>query len=222
MDQAWLEERVDAGRSFADIAREAGCSPAKVSYWARKFGIQSRHVRIYVSRGGMDEAVLRAFVARGLSIRQISAECGRSPTAVRHWLRRFGLQTKRADRVVPGEPLRECPTHGLRVFRRYGRSASLRCPLCASDRVARWRRRAKETLVQEAGGSCAVCGYDRYIGALQFHHLDPATKRVAFAERGLTRALRILRQEAEKCVLLCANCHAEVEAGLVRADDCPR
>jgi hypothetical protein len=34
----------------------------------------------------------------------------------------------------------------------------------------------KEILVAEAGGSCLICGYDRYAGALQFHHLDPATK----------------------------------------------
>jgi hypothetical protein len=29
----------------------------------------------------------------------------------------------------------------------------------------------------------------------------------------MTRSLAILREEARKCVLLCANCHAEVEAG---------
>ncbi len=32
--------------------------------------------------------------------------------------------------------------------------------------------------------------------------------------RGLTRPLAELRREARKCVLLCANCHAEVESGL--------
>jgi hypothetical protein len=27
-----------------------------------------------------------------------------------------------------------------------------------------------------------------------------------------------MREEARKCVLLCANCHAEVEAGIVRIE----
>jgi hypothetical protein len=52
------------------------------------------------------------------------------------------------------------------------------------------------------------------VGALQFHHLDPREKGFALAAEGLTRALDLARAEASKCVLLCANCHAEVQAGL--------
>ncbi len=69
----------------------------------------------------------------------------------------------------------------------------------------------------EAGGGCSICGYDRCAGALHFHHLDPATKRFAVGGQGLTRSRASLREEAAKCVLLCSNCHAEVEAGLVHA-----
>jgi len=58
-----------------------------------------------------------------------------------------------------------------------------------------------------------VCGYDAYIGALQFHHLDPAQKSFGLSSQGFTRSLERMRQEAKKCVLLCANCHAEVEGG---------
>lgn len=102
--------------------------------------------------------------------------------------------------------------------RRFGRTGSFRCPRCVSERVSRRRRRLKEILVAEAGGACVACGYDRYIGALQFHHLDRREKRFQLAGRGLTRALSTLRREAEKCVLLCANCHAEVEAGRLPSD----
>jgi len=60
-----------------------------------------------------------------------------------------------------------------------------------------------------------VCGYARYAGALQFHHVDRTAK--AFTIRnGETRSLAKMRSEVRKCVLLCANCHAEVEAGLAR------
>ena len=63
----------------------------------------------------------------------------------------------------------------------------------------------------EAGGACVICGYDRYAGALQFHHVDPAEKSFSLSERGLARSLVKARAEVAKCVLLCANCHAEVE-----------
>ena len=53
----------------------------------------------------------------------------------------------------------------------------------------------------------------RCLAALGFHHVDPESKRFQLGGRGLARALDILREEAAKCVLVCANCHAEIEAG---------
>jgi predicted HNH restriction endonuclease len=80
--------------------------------------------------------------------------------------------------------------------------------------VSARRRRAKEILVEEFGGACRLCGFAKYAGALQFHHLDPTTKAFQLGGRGLTRSIESLRREARKCVLLCANCHAMVEAGV--------
>ena len=59
-----------------------------------------------------------------------------------------------------------------------------------------------------------MCGYDRAPAALHFHHLDPATQEFGVALRGAARSLERARRGAEKCVLLCANCHTEVEAGI--------
>ncbi len=90
---------------------------------------------------------------------------------------------------------------------------SYRCKRCRQEYVNRRRRKVKELLVAELGGQCALCGYDRSPTALHFHHLDPTTKTFGLSTRGIARAYAIARQEAEKCVLLCANCHAEVESG---------
>lgn len=68
--------------------------------------------------------------------------------------------------------------------------------------------------MKEAGGRCKICEYDRYLGALQFHHVDPSTKEFAVSLRGRTRHIERVRAEASKCVLLCSNCHAEVEGGI--------
>ena len=58
------------------------------------------------------------------------------------------------------------------------------------------------------------CAYDSCIAALEFHHLDPSRKRFSVGGRGLGRSLAILRAEAAKCVLVCSNCHVEIEMGL--------
>lgn len=80
-------------------------------------------------------------------------------------------------------------------------------------RVSDWRRRMKRRLVAEAGGKCRLCGYDACMAALEFHHLDPSAKSFPLSRRGITRSFAELQAEAAKCILLCANCHAEVEAG---------
>jgi cytochrome c553 len=72
----------------------------------------------------------------------------------------------------------------------------------------------RRTLIEEAGGACALCGYDRCIVSLHFHHVDAATKLFPMT-MSTGKSLAAYRGEAEKCVLLCSNCHGEVETGLV-------
>jgi cytochrome c553 len=72
----------------------------------------------------------------------------------------------------------------------------------------------KRTLVTEAGGCCAVCGYDRTVINLHFHHVDPALKSFNITVAG-GKSIAKYREEARKCVLVCANCHGEIEAGLI-------
>jgi hypothetical protein len=64
------------------------------------------------------------------------------------------------------------------------------------------------------GGRCSVCGYDRCINALEFHHLDPEVKDFGISDRGYTRSWNKIKRELEQCILLCSNCHKEVHAGL--------
>lgn len=106
-----------------------------------------------------------------------------------------------------------------------GRNA-YRCKRCRSEGVTARRRAVVDTIKLEHGGACTECGYDRCLQALDFHHKNPADKLFGVS-CGNTRGINILREEAKKCVLLCANCHREVEAGalilggeMVAAPDC--
>lgn len=64
------------------------------------------------------------------------------------------------------------------------------------------------------GGRCQNCGYDRCAEALEFHHIENSEKDFGISARGYTRSWLKIRQELDKCVLLCANCHRELHAGL--------
>jgi hypothetical protein len=89
-----------------------------------------------------------------------------------------------------------------------------RCRRCVGEAVTRRHRKLKQILVDEAGGGCAVCGYARCHGNLHFHHVDPSEKAFEI-QMGRGKSLAAYREEARKCVLVCANCHGEIEAGLI-------
>ncbi|MGH2955158.1 MAG: hypothetical protein ACRDK9_14310 [Solirubrobacterales bacterium] len=107
-----------------------------------------------------------------------------------------------------------CNRHGETQFLAWegGRS---RCVRCNNEAVANRRREIKRTLVAEARGKCVACGFDRHQAALQFHHRERGMKKFALSRKGHTMSLERARAEAKKCTLLCANCHALVEAGVI-------
>lgn len=205
------------GCSLEEIGRRVGRHPSTVSYWLKKHDLEPRLRSKHAPKGGVGKEVLEHLIGRGLSVREIADAVGLSPAAVRHWLRRYELRTNRARQprcAQAGERfLGVCAVHGETVFQ-VRNDGARRCLSCRSEAVMRRRRLVKETLVAEAGGRCALCGYDRYLGALEFHHVDPDGKEFSLSAAGVTRALAKARHEASKCVLLCATCHAEVEGGI--------
>lgn len=183
----------------------------------------------------MTREELEPLVAAGMTVREIAAALGSSPTTVRRHLDRHGLETGRTRRLRETAPARAtgarvttavCDRHGRTLFTR-SPSGAFRCQQCRNDAVNRRRRAVKEALIAAAGGACALCGYSRSAAALQFHHREPIQKAFGISDRGISRALEYARKEAAKCVLLCATCHAEVEAGVARlpeklSPDAPR
>jgi len=223
VDRDWLAQRLETGASIEAIAREVDRDPSTVSYWARKHGLTSAHAERHAARGPIERELLTEIVACDLSVRDMADVLGRSPTTVRHWLGRYDLEsgpTRRRAAVAAAdrEGIRElelpCQRHG--PTRHVRRADGFRCARCEVRRVVAWRRKVKRILVEEAGGACALCGYAECDAALQFHHVDPAQKSFALSREGVTRSLARAREEAAKCVLLCANCHAKVEAGLAQ------
>lgn len=217
MDKQSLEQLLDRGESIERIAKRFGKDPSTVSYWMKKYGLTSPYAEKHAARGGIERERLETLVGAGLSIAEIAAELARSKATVRHWLRRYQLRTAGGSRRVARQAGlltidMVCRRHGQTTFFLEARG-SYRCKRCRVESVVRHRQKLKVRLVSEAGGACIVCGYDRDIRALQFHHCDPTLKRLDISGRGLTYSLDALRGEAKKCVLLCANCHAEVEGG---------
>lgn len=80
--------------------------------------------------------------------------------------------------------------------------------------VTERRRKLKRMLVEYKGGKCQLCGYVGYHGVFDFHHKGDSPKSFGISARGLSRSWESLKTEADKCVLICANCHREVHGGV--------
>lgn len=112
--------------------------------------------------------------------------------------------------------IKHCKHHGNTEYILEPSRDAYRCKKCRSRNVTNRRRRAKEKLIKEFGAKCKICNYNKCIGALEFHHLEPSKKEFGLSMNGLTRKYEDMLQEAKKCILICANCHREVEAGLTK------
>jgi transposase len=221
MDREQLKAWLDDGSSLDQIGAIVGRHPSTVSYWLKKHGLVAHGHAKHSPKGGIPRQELEAMVRRGDTLAAIAIGFGVSISTIRYWIGRYGLprphsvrrsEVERAIEEGRRTLFRDCRRHGWTVFV-IENSGRARCRKCRMERGSTWRRRAMAQLVEEAGGKCQICGYDRHQGSLEFHHLDPSKKAFPLSLRGVTRSMEVLREEAAKCVLLCANCHAEVEGG---------
>lgn len=99
--------------------------------------------------------------------------------------------------------------HGLTAYvkRKDGR---YRCKKCAVIAVQKKRERLKINAIEYKGGKCIKCGYNKSNRALTFHHLDPNEKDFGISHKGYTRSWEKIKNELDKCILVCANCHMEI------------
>ena len=90
---------------------------------------------------------------------------------------------------------------------------------CYADRrqyliaaVHKRRKKIRQMAIEYKGGACKHCGYDRCIDALEFHHTNSSKKDFSISRKGHTRSWSRVKEELDKCILLCANCHREIHA----------
>ncbi len=89
----------------------------------------------------------------------------------------------------------------------YFRKSGHTFKICNSCLVDKRRTKAKRELVLFKGGRCEHCGLEsQNVCIYDFHHIDPKKKDISIGG-SYCRAIATLKKEAEKCLLLCSNCH---------------
>lgn len=142
-------------------------------------------------------------VVKNLHSRKFCLEC--SP---------FGLHNNKTlrSRLMPKEG-QDCVCSKCNkrwFYKRGGGGTKSYCPPC----YLRVRfNTMKKKAVAYKGGRCVLCGYDKYIGAMQFHHTDPDKKEFSIGNSYCLSWSSIMK-ELDKCILACSRCHTEIHGGL--------
>ena len=116
-----------------------------------------------------------------------------------------------------------CSVCGALLKGRQTKFCSAKCKNKDLQSYAAQKRRGlsrKLELVKTAGGRCTICGYQKNLAAMVFHHTDSDEKDFKLDMRSLSnRKLEPVLQEIEKCILVCANCHAELHNPHLELDE---
>ena len=110
-----------------------------------------------------------------------------------------------------------CKKHGETEHGHYSngkRPKVWKCKKCNVDAVKKRRHKIKEKAVGYKGGKCVKCGYKKYIGALEFHHIED-NKEFGIGQKGYSKSWKVIKKELDKCILVCSNCHKEIGNGII-------
>lgn len=91
------------------------------------------------------------------------------------------------------------------------------CDACYEKIRRNKRKMIKYQAVNYKGGRCCVCGYNKSIQALTFHHINPKHKKFNISKFLKFKEFDFedLKTELDKTILLCKNCHSEVNSGII-------
>ena len=112
-----------------------------------------------------------------------------------------------------------CNKHGITIFKKRGvKLERWMCCKCDGESSKRYLRSIKQKSVDYKGGCCELCGYNKCLRSLVFHHRDPLQKDFAIGENRpgykKSRNWELIKNELDKCQLLCHNCHNEVHENI--------
>lgn len=90
------------------------------------------------------------------------------------------------------------------------------CIKCRNIYTNKWRKNfrlySKQIMQQLKINGCAICGYNKSFRGLDFHHSNPEDKKFLLSKKIFeSYSNEKIAEEINKCILLCKNCHTEIE-----------
>jgi len=188
MDES-LKEKIlklrQDGFTYDQIKNQLKCSKSVISYHCRREGLDKKYNFSYLQPTDEEKKIMQILYDEIKSSSKVSEQTGWSKATVLKYIKTEKKQ-KNSEEFIKKKKI---------------------------ESVISWRKRTKIKLIDYMGGKCRSCGYNKCVGALEFHHINPKEKD--FNISGKSWSYEKLKSEVDKCILLCNRCHTEVHYGLI-------
>lgn len=172
----------------------------------------------------LEQKLKKLFIEEKLSISDCADKLDLSTADIRYYLKKFKIK-RNGNNLISNTEIRVCTKCNASkdasefYYQSYARTDRKSrqgswCKVCMRGQTVARQRKYKQMAIDYKGGKCEICGYSRYIGALEFHHLDPTQKDFQMSTFSKKPIDELGRKELDKCKLLCANCHREEHSRL--------
>lgn len=190
MDLNKCKELIEKNYSYTDIAKEFNMAITTVKRTLKLAGLKTKYNPF--ARVNLNINDVTQLVNENCSTYDIAKKLNTSQTNVRYWLKKWKLKTKSKYSGYKDPALRKLASNNYGSQKKRG-----------LDR--------KIMFINQLGGKCSICGYNKNYGALTFHHLNPNEKEITLDMRRMSNnSMEKLQEEVNKCQLLCHNCHMEL------------
>ena len=176
----------------------------------------------------MEKQTLEHLIAENKSSYEIAAIVGNSATTVRYWLNKYELKTNKSQynkntKIIPDfKTCKTCKTcNEIRPIDDFhfrnkliNETRVTTCKICTNKVTMDRFRKNKLLFVAYKGNKCSICNYNKCPAALEFHHLDPTQKEFGISDSRNNTLNQKVKDELDKCILVCSNCHKEIHYDL--------
>lgn len=166
----------------------------------------------------MEKEKLSKLLNQGYSFNKIAKLENKGITTILYWAKKYSL-VKPVQ--INSETHKTCPKCTQKkelkeFYKKRGKDGnSSYCKSCSVEQVLVRTQLFKSKMIEYKGNKCIVCSYDKYQGALEFHHLDPNKKDFTLSHYKMHSFDDKIKKELDKCALVCANCHREIHGGII-------
>jgi transposase len=125
MQKELLRDCLAEGMSLEAIGKRVGKHESTVSYWLKKHGLEAARAEKHNAKGAPSKEEMERLLEAGLSLRDIAKQMDRSLATIRHWMRKYKLETERSSRLRESKDAcrksskaaqLKCPKHGPTTF----------------------------------------------------------------------------------------------------------